>query len=106
VAALYSPSTGVIDSHALMLGYLGDAQANGAMLALGSRLERAAVSDAGIELHVRGAEPVLARCVVNSADSRRRASRGASRVIRQAGAPRAVRKGNYYSLARRAPFSG
>ncbi len=37
VAALYSPSTGIIDSHALMLAYLGDAEANGAMLALKSR---------------------------------------------------------------------
>ena len=26
VAALYSPSTGIIDSHALMLAYLGDAE--------------------------------------------------------------------------------
>ena len=34
VAALYSPSTGIIDSHALMLAYLGDAEAHGAMLAL------------------------------------------------------------------------
>ncbi|HWV92414.1 MAG TPA: FAD-dependent oxidoreductase, partial [Burkholderiales bacterium] len=34
VAGLYSPSTGIIDSHALMLAYLGDAEAHGAMLAL------------------------------------------------------------------------
>ena len=33
VAALHSPSTGIIDSHALMLAYLGDAEAAGAMLA-------------------------------------------------------------------------
>src|SRR6185436_8988692 len=39
VAALYSPSTGIIDSHALMLSYLGDAEAKGAMLALKSPLE-------------------------------------------------------------------
>ena len=106
VAALYSPSTGVIDSHALMLGYLGDAQANGAMLALGSRLEHAVASDAGIELHVRGAEPVLARCVVNSAGFA-----APSVALRIQGypkeqAPRELyAKGNYYSLARRAPFS-
>ena len=34
VAALHSPSTGIIDSHALMLAYLGDAERAGAMLAL------------------------------------------------------------------------
>jgi len=106
VAALYSPSTGVIDSHALMLGYLGDAQANGAMLALGSRLEHAVVRDGGVELHVRGAEPVLARCVVNSAGLA-----APSVALRIQGypseqAPRELyAKGNYYSLTRRAPFS-
>jgi L-2-hydroxyglutarate oxidase LhgO len=34
VAALYSPSTGIIDSHSLMLAYLGEAEDRGAMLAL------------------------------------------------------------------------
>ena len=106
VAALYSPSTGVIDSHALMLGYLGDAQASGAMLALNSRLERAIVRHGGIELHVAGADPVLARCVVNSAGL------SAPSVARRIEgyppecAPRELyAKGNYYALARRAPFS-
>ena len=106
VAALYSPSTGVIDSHALMLGYLGDAQAGGAMLALNSRLERAIVRDGGIELHVAGADPVLARCVVNSAGL---SAPSVARRIEGYPAERAPRelyaKGNYYSLARRAPFS-
>jgi L-2-hydroxyglutarate oxidase LhgO len=106
VAALYSPSTGVIDSHALMLGFLGDAQASGAMLALGSRLEHAIVRDEGIELHVRAAEPVLARCVVNSAGLA--APSVALRIQGYPGeqAPRELyAKGNYYSLTRRAPFS-
>src|SRR5271155_647223 len=31
VAALLSPSTGIVDSHALMLAYLGEAEDNGAM---------------------------------------------------------------------------
>jgi L-2-hydroxyglutarate oxidase LhgO len=106
VAALYSPSTGVIDSHALMLAYLGDAEANGAMLALNARLERAIVRKEGIELQVAGAEPILARCVVNSAGL------SAPSVARRiegyppARAPRELyAKGNYYALTRRAPFS-
>ena len=106
VAALYSPSTGVIDSHALMLGYLGDAQANGAMLALASRLERALVRDGGIELRVAGADPVLARCVVNSAGL---SAPSVARRIEGYPADRAPRelyaKGNYYSLESRAPFA-
>jgi L-2-hydroxyglutarate oxidase LhgO len=37
-AALLSPSTGIIDSHALMLSLLGDAERAGAVLALQSRV--------------------------------------------------------------------
>ena len=40
-AALLSPSTGIVDSHSLMLAYQGDAEDHGAMLAFYSRLERA-----------------------------------------------------------------
>src|SRR5665213_2856215 len=34
LAALHSPSTGIVDSHALMLAYQGDAEAAGAVVAL------------------------------------------------------------------------
>ena len=106
VAALHSPSTGIVDSHALMLAYLGDAQNAGAMLALKSRLDKACVRQNGIELHVGGAEPLIASLVVNSAGltapavARRIEGYPADKAPRQLYA-----KGNYYSLARRAPFS-
>ena len=106
VAALHSPSTGIVDSHALMLAYLGDAQNAGAMLALKSRLDKACVRQNGIELHVGGAEPLIAGLVVNSAGltapavARRIEGYPADKAPRQLYA-----KGNYYSLARRAPFS-
>ncbi|OSQ37166.1 NAD(P)/FAD-dependent oxidoreductase [Thalassospira mesophila] len=38
VAALQSPSTGIIDSHALMLSFLGDAEIAGATLALNTHI--------------------------------------------------------------------
>jgi L-2-hydroxyglutarate oxidase LhgO len=104
--ALYSPSTGIIDSHALMLALLGDAENAGAMLALKSPLEAARVTPQGIELRVAGAEPLLARCVVNSAGlwapslARRVAGYPEARAPRELYA-----KGNYYTLARRAPFT-
>ncbi len=106
VAALHSPSTGIIDSHALMLAYLGDAQNAGAMLALKSRLDRAVVRANGIELHVGGAEPLIASLVVNSAGL---TAPAVARRIEGYPADKAPRelyaKGNYYTLARRAPFS-
>ncbi|HVB48345.1 MAG TPA: NAD(P)/FAD-dependent oxidoreductase [Burkholderiales bacterium] len=108
-AALYSPSTGIIDSHALMLAYLGDAQAHGAMLALRSPLGRARVrADGTLELEVGGHEPMrlAARCVVNSAGltapSLARRIEGYPAAL----APRELyAKGNYYALARRSPFA-
>lgn len=39
VAALHSPSTGIIDSHAFMLALQGDAEAHGAMMALKSPVQ-------------------------------------------------------------------
>jgi L-2-hydroxyglutarate oxidase LhgO len=106
VAALHSPSTGIIDSHALMLAYLGDAQNAGAMLALKSPLEKGFVRPGGIELHVAGAEPVLARNVVNSAGLRAPSvARRIEGFPARLAPPELYAKGNYFTLARRAPFS-
>lgn len=105
VAALHSPSTGIIDSHALMLAYLGDAEDHGAMLGLRSSFEKAIVRSDGIEIHV-GTTKLLAKTLVNSAGLR------APSVARRiegfpAGKapPELYAKGNYYSLAGRPPFS-
>jgi L-2-hydroxyglutarate oxidase LhgO len=106
VAALHSPSTGIVDSHGLMRALLGDAERAGAMLALKSRLERAVVRGEGIELHVSGADPILAGEVVNCAGL------GAPSLARRIdGYPASLApteryaKGSYYRLATRAPFT-
>jgi L-2-hydroxyglutarate oxidase LhgO len=69
VSALLSPSTGIIDSHALMLSYLGDAQYNGAVLALQSKVVSGAATHDGIVLNVGGAEEmtILCKTVINAA---------------------------------------
>jgi L-2-hydroxyglutarate oxidase LhgO len=102
VAALYSPSTGIIDSHSLMLAYLGDAEAKGAMLALKSPLEKCEVVADGFVLQ----ESIHARVLVNSAGLR---APTVARAIRGYPAEKApgefYAKGNYYSLNRKNPFS-
>ena len=106
VAALYSPSTGIIDSHALMLAYLGDAEEHGAMLALHSPLVRAEVRQTGLVLHVAGSDPIQCAALVNCAGLR--APSVATRIEGYPAdlAPRELyAKGNYYALLRRAPFS-
>jgi L-2-hydroxyglutarate oxidase LhgO len=105
VAALHSPSTGIIDSHALMLAYLGDAEAAGAMLALKSPLERIAVSNQDFEIQVKDTK-IRAKKVVNSAGLR---APSVARLMDGFPAakipPEFYAKGNYYSLAGRPPFS-
>ncbi len=108
VGALYSPSTGVVDSHAFMLALLGEAEAHGAMLAFVSPLERARVHDGRIELHVGGDEPMrlLARTVVNSAGlTAPSVARRIEGFPADKSPPEFYAKGNYYSLTGRSPFS-
>ena len=69
-AALLSPSTGIVDSHALMLALRGEAEDHGALLALKSPVQRMqALPGGGLEVSVGGDEPmtVQARTVVNAA---------------------------------------
>ena len=105
VAALHSPSTGIIDSHALMLAYLGDAQAHGAMLALKSPLIGGEVTRDGIVLHTN--EMTLStKTLVNSAGLRAPSVAATIEGFEKRFVPRELyAKGNYYSLARKSPFS-
>jgi L-2-hydroxyglutarate oxidase LhgO len=105
VAALHSPSTGIIDSHALMLAYLGDAEAAGAVLALKSPLEKAFVSEQGFELQIEETR-IRTKILVNSAGLR---APSIARLIDgfppDKIPPEFYAKGNYYSLSGRPPFS-
>jgi L-2-hydroxyglutarate oxidase LhgO len=67
--ALLSPSTGIIDSHGLMLALLGDAEAAGAQFVARAPVLAGQASERGITLQVGGAEPMRLRAsaVVNSA---------------------------------------
>jgi L-2-hydroxyglutarate oxidase LhgO len=108
VRALLSPSTGIVDSHGLMLALLGDAQAAGAMLALRSPVLRAAVTRQGIELEVGGdsATTLLAECVINSAGHGAPVLAASTQGLASAHVPpRYFAKGNYFTLSGRSPFS-
>ena len=106
VAALHSASTGIVDSHALMLSYLGEAQARGAVLALRSPLLAVAAAADRFELDVGGEQPMrlVTAELVNCAGLGAQAL--AAHMHGYRGAPRGwYAKGNYYSLAARPPFS-
>ena len=105
VAALYSPSTGIIDSHALMLAYLGDAEDRGAMLALKTPLVGAQVVAEGFVVHTNEMD-LQCRILINSGGLR------APTIARRIeGCPVKLipaefyAKGNYYSLSHKSPFA-
>jgi L-2-hydroxyglutarate oxidase LhgO len=108
VAALLSPSTGIIDSHGLMLAYQGDAEDHGAMIAFHAPVTGGAVVEDGIELAVGGDEPMRlrARSVINSAGLHAPAVARMIEGLRPELIPPAFFcKGNYYTLSGARPFS-
>ena len=108
VAALHSPSTGIIDSAALMLSLLGDAEAAGAMLALHSPFQAARIHADGIDIDAGGNAPmqVRARALVNCGGLHAPALARQISGLPGEHVPQAYyARGNYFTLAGRSPFS-
>jgi L-2-hydroxyglutarate oxidase LhgO len=108
VAALLSPSTGIVDSHGFMLALQGDLERAGGMVAFGSPVDGAVLGRRGEPHVIRMADgsELAARVVVNSAALH--ACALARRFEGLAGkfVPREYfAKGNYYTLAGKAPFT-
>jgi L-2-hydroxyglutarate oxidase LhgO len=107
VAAVLSPSTGIVDSHALMLAYMGDAENAGAMVVFRSPVLGGVVTDQGIELEVGGDEPmhIVCNALINSAGlyapSLARSIRG---VPDNAIPGQYFAKAHYFTLSGRPPF--
>lgn len=107
-AALLSPSTGIVDSHGLMLALQGDLEAAGGAVGLGSEVLGLRATPEGQVLRVRaGGEEMelLAGLVVNAAGLWAPWLAARSEGLDAAHVPRAhYSKGCYFSLAGRAPF--
>jgi L-2-hydroxyglutarate oxidase LhgO len=108
-AALLSPSTGIIDSHGLMLAYQGDAENAGAQCVFHTPLVSGKVrSHGGFDLQFGGADAMSLSCnvLINASGLH------APTVARQIeGVPadsiptEYLCKGSYFTLQGRAPFS-
>jgi L-2-hydroxyglutarate oxidase LhgO len=108
VQALHSPSSGIVDSHALMLSLQGDLEAAGGLVALGAPVEGGEAGNDGVRLEVGGADPisVRARLVVNAAGLAAPAIARSLRGFPPARVPPSyMAKGVYFGLSGvRAPF--
>jgi L-2-hydroxyglutarate oxidase LhgO len=108
VAALLSPSTGILDSHGYMLSLRGEAEEHGAAISFLGPVTGGAAGGGGIALDVGGAEPLTLDCriVVNCAGL---GAQDVAKKIRgippETIPPLHYAKGNYFHLTGRAPFA-
>ena len=106
VAALHSPSTGIVDSHGLMLSLQGDFENAGGLVALNSPVASAQfTADGWLVTMVDGTE-LLAITVVNAAGLTAPWLAKKFNGLDAKHVPNAFfAKGNYFTLAGKSPFS-
>lgn len=105
--ALLSPSTGIVDSHALMLALLGEAEAHGAMLVTGSSVARITQAGGYWRVWLDGADSpaVDAPVLINSAGLASRRVALATDGLDPAFVPPVhYARGVYFTYAGKVPF--
>ena len=108
VRALHSPSTGIIDSHALMLAYQGDMENYGGMIAFLSPAVSGSAEKTGIKIETAGSDPMTLKCriLVNSAGlGAQKFAQSIKNLPRESIPPLYYAKGDYFTLTGQSPFS-
>ncbi len=106
LGAVWSPSTGIVDSHALMLSLQGDLENAGGLVALHSGVQAIARDGDAWRIEAQDGTALLTDTVVNAAGLRACALAGAIAGLPASAVPRPrYAKGNYFTLAGRSPFS-
>jgi L-2-hydroxyglutarate oxidase LhgO len=107
VAGLWSPVTGIVDSHELMQAYIADIEAARGTVAYHSEVTALGVVDGGFRVVVGGddAGALQARALVNAAGlGAPGLARGIAGLSPATVPPAHYAKGHYYSLSGRSPF--
>ena len=106
VAALHSPSTGIVDSHGLMLSLQGDFENAGGLVALNATVVSAVCREDGIVLRMADGSELLAQTVVNAAGLTAPWLAKHFEGLAAQHVPQAYfAKGNYFTLSGKSPFS-
>jgi L-2-hydroxyglutarate oxidase LhgO len=106
VAAVYSPSTGIVDSHALMLSLQGDMENAGGFTVLNTAVDQLIRAQAAIEVIASDRTELAANTVINAAGLN--APQVASRIKgldAKHVPPTFWAKGNYFTLSGKSPFN-
>lgn len=102
VAGLFSPSTGIVDSHGLMVNYLTDIERCGGMLVANSAVTGGRATASGIEIRVGGAG-YHCHTLINAAGLYAPA---VAHSLNAANVPKAYyAKGHYFALSGKSPFN-
>ncbi|MDG5974045.1 FAD dependent oxidoreductase [Hydrogenophaga taeniospiralis CCUG 15921] len=105
LAALHSPSTGIVDSHGLMLSLQGDLEHAAGLVACRSGVASLRATGAGVEVLMQDGTALLARGVVNAAGLHACELARNAQGLNPAHVPRAwYAKGSYFTLSGRSPF--
>jgi L-2-hydroxyglutarate oxidase LhgO len=105
-AALWSPSSGIVDSHGLMLALQGDLEHAGGLVVLNSPLARADCTGPVIELCTADGTALSTQLLVNCAGLQASALAATFSGLTAQHVPQThFAKGNYFLLQGRAPFS-
>jgi L-2-hydroxyglutarate oxidase LhgO len=108
VSALYSRSTGILDSAALMLSYQVDLEAAGGILSLNAPVNGVQVKVSGFRINIGGNDPMMldTKLLVNSTGLNMVETLGSIEGFPAENIPTLTyAKGNYFSLSGRSPFS-
>ena len=108
VSALYSRSTGILDSAALMLSYQVDLEAAGGILALNASVNGVKVNTSGFRINIGGSDPMMldTKLLVNSTGLHMVETLRSIEDFPAENIPKLTyAKGNYFSLSGRSPFS-
>ncbi|WP_309678430.1 NAD(P)/FAD-dependent oxidoreductase [Polaromonas sp.] len=106
VAAVHSPSTGIVDSHGLMLALQGELEHTGGLVVLNSPLAQAECAQSAIILIAKDGTQLQAKSVVNAAGLQAQAlARRFAGLAAQHVPPSHYAKGSYFALAGRSPFA-
>ncbi|WDI31621.1 NAD(P)/FAD-dependent oxidoreductase [Hyphococcus flavus] len=106
-AAILSPSSGIVDSHGLMLALLGEVENAGGVLALSSPVVSGSIKSDAITLNIGGADPMTleAKTVVNCAGLwSDRVARSINGLVPETIPTLNYGKGQYFTYSGAAPF--
>jgi len=107
-AALFSPSTGLVDSHSLMLSLLGDAEAAGTMVAFSSPVVGGRVEEGRFIVSCGGAADMDVACrelVIAAGLGAQGMARKIAGIPPESVPPLYYAKGNYFVISGKSPFN-